>query len=637
MAISGKDFDFSGPGGSLFFCNEDNGGTTQKCGTTTWTVRNHNQHTWVRTSGFTTGGKNVTKVRLWTHDTLTTSYYGEYKGILGLSSTLYNPENYPTAIPSFTYQGYTGSNQYKDYTFNTYYTDLDVDLNPNTTYYMYVSVSSGGAWQAVDNYSDGRYTHYYVEFLDSTQASYAITYNVNGGSGGPGSVTMNWGDGKLSSTKPTRSGYIFKNWNEKQDGSGKSYNPGDSYKATKNATLYAQWTVNVLTVIYNANGGTQASGNSYPLPYTTTENYGKNYNGTDGLWDISSFGLDKRGYTATYWNTNAAGTGYSITQDTSYTTQGLASACGVDLSTGSRTLNFYPKWEARTYKIQYKANGGSGSIESHTATYDSNVTIKSNAFTPPTGHHFTGWTTKSDGTDDGYKWFDSSTSKGWSGTWKYVNGEQGVANGKLILYAMWAKNSYNYTLGTATGVTTTGSTDSGSKEYNSTITLKATPDTGYTWSTWKSSNTTLQSDLATANTTFQMPAGDLTMTPVVVTNGYTIVFNGNGATGGSMNNMTCSYGTTYKLISNGYTRSGYEFLGWSTDSNAATIMYANEASISNLASTNGETITLYAVWKTKSQTFIWAYDPIKNEYRWHRALKYVFTPDTIQNKSTSTT
>jgi hypothetical protein len=95
----------------------------------------------------------------------------------------------------------------------------------------------------------------------------------------------------------------------------------------------------------------------------------------------------------------------------------------VDLSTGSRTINFYPKWEARTYKIQYNANGGSGSIESHTATYNSNVTIKNNTFTPPTGHHFIGWTTKSDGTDDGYKWFDSSTSKGWSGTWKYVNGE----------------------------------------------------------------------------------------------------------------------------------------------------------------------------------------------------------------------
>jgi uncharacterized repeat protein (TIGR02543 family) len=201
---------------------------------------------------------------------------------------------------------------------------------------------------------------------------------------------------------------------------------------------------------------------------------------------------------------------------------------------------------------------------------------------------------------------------------------------------MWAKNSYNYTLGAATGVTTTGSTTSGSKEYGSTITLKATPNTGYTWSTWKSSNTTLQSDLTTANTTFQMPAGDLTMTPVVVTNGYTIVFNGNGATGGSMNNMTCSYNTTYNLIPNGYTRSGYEFLGWSTDSNATTIMYANEASISNLTSENGETITLYAIWKTKSQTFIWAYYSTEKKYRWHRALKYVFAPNTLGNPHTLT-
>lgn len=127
------------------------------------------------------------------------------------------------------------------------------------------------------------------------------------------------------------------------------------------------------------------------------------------------------------------------------------------------------------------------------------------------------------------------------------------------------------------------------------------------------------------------------MTPVVTANGYTIVFNGNGNTGGSMNNMTCSYGTSYNLTTNGYTRTGYEFLGWSTDSSATTATYTNGQSISNLTSTNGGTITLYAIWEAKSQTFIWAYDSNQKKYRWHRALKYVFTPDTIQNKSTSTT
>lgn len=104
-------------------------------------------------------------------------------------------------------------------------------------------------------------------------------------------------------------------------------------------------------------------------------------------------------------------------------------------------------------------------MDSHTATYDTTVTIKNNAFTAPTGYSFAGWTTNSNGTNDNHGWFNSSTLNGWSGTWTYINGEYGIANGKLILYAMWKKNSYSYTLGTATGVSTAGSTASGSKEY----------------------------------------------------------------------------------------------------------------------------------------------------------------------------
>jgi hypothetical protein len=148
MAISGKDFDFSGPAGTLFFCNKDNAGGTLACNTSTWMVRNTSTNrNWIRTEGFTTKGKNVTKIKLWVHDVNLTNDHGEHKGILGLSSTLYNPADYSTvSIPSFTYQGNTGYNLYTEYTFNTYCTELSVDLNPNTTYYMYASVSAGGAW-----------------------------------------------------------------------------------------------------------------------------------------------------------------------------------------------------------------------------------------------------------------------------------------------------------------------------------------------------------------------------------------------------------------------------------------------------------------------------------------------------------
>ena len=73
-------------------------------------------------------------------------------------------------------------------------------------------------------------------------ASYAITYNANGGSGAPAAQTKYYGTAiTLSSTKPTRTNYVFKNWNTKSDGTGTTYNSGASYTANAALTLYAQW------------------------------------------------------------------------------------------------------------------------------------------------------------------------------------------------------------------------------------------------------------------------------------------------------------------------------------------------------------------------------------------------------------
>ena len=41
-------------------------------------------------------------------------------------------------------------------------------------------------------------------------------------------------------------------------------------------------------------------------------------------------------------------------------------------------------------------------------------------------------------------------------------------------------------------------------------------------------------------------------------------------------------------------------MGWSTDSTAKTATYSNSQSVSNLSSTNGATIELFAVWKSKA-------------------------------------
>ena len=83
-----------------------------------------------------------------------------------------------------------------------------------------------------------------------------VKYNVNGGSGSISSQTKTYGKTlTLTTSKPTRTGYTFVNWNTKADGSGTSYASGGSYTANSDVTLYAQWTPNKYIVRFHANGG----------------------------------------------------------------------------------------------------------------------------------------------------------------------------------------------------------------------------------------------------------------------------------------------------------------------------------------------------------------------------------------------
>lgn len=93
------------------------------------------------------------------------------------------------------------------------------------------------------HYSNGSYRVIHVYGVSGGTSSYTVSYNANGGSGAPSSQTKNSSsDIKLSSAKPTRSGYTFKEWNTKADGTGKAYAPGAAYKTNANLTLYAIWT-----------------------------------------------------------------------------------------------------------------------------------------------------------------------------------------------------------------------------------------------------------------------------------------------------------------------------------------------------------------------------------------------------------
>lgn len=136
-------------------------------------------------------------------------------------------------------------------------------------------------------------------------ASYTVTFNANGGSGAPGSQTKYYGKTlKLSSTKPTRTGYTFQGWGTSASGS-VVYASGGDYTANASDTLYAIWKANTYTVSYNANGGSGA-------PSSQSKTYGVTLT-------LSSSTPTRTNYNFLGWGTSANSTTISYSPGSSYT------------------------------------------------------------------------------------------------------------------------------------------------------------------------------------------------------------------------------------------------------------------------------------------------------------------------------
>lgn len=84
-------------------------------------------------------------------------------------------------------------------------------------------------------------------------------------------------------------------------------------------------------------------------------------------------------------------------------------------------------------------------------------------------------------------------------------------------------------------------------------------------------------------------------------NQYTVKYDANpgldSAVTGSTADSTHTYDVAANLTANGFSRTGYKFLGWSEDKNATEPTYTDEQSVVNLASEKGAVVTLYAVWE----------------------------------------
>ena len=133
---------------------------------------------------------------------------------------------------------------------------------------------------------------------------------------------------------------------------------------------------------------------------------------------------------------------------------------------------------------------------------------------------------------------------------------------------------------------------------------------------WSSSNnsvaTVSQSGVVTkvgpgsATITARTLADNLTATFQLISDTYTVTYNSNGATGGSVPNDGSDYASgnsvTVKANTGNLVRTNYEFQGWSESPTATTPTYAVSGTTITPANFNMGTsnVTLYAVWGTSS-------------------------------------
>lgn len=259
-------------------------------------------------------------------------------------------------------------------------------------------------------YKSGSYSQQAGPFTLSApvRPTYTISYNANGGSGAPSSQTKTHGYTlTLSSTKPTRTGYTFLGWSTSKSATSATYDPGDSFYTDATTTLYAVWKIITYTVKFDANGGTGAPGNQ-------TKTYGT-------ALTLTSTKPTRTGYTFKSWNTKADGSGTSYASGGSYTS--------------NAAVTLYAIWTANQYAVKYNANGGSGSMNDQTMTYDTAANLTANAFTYA-GRTFTGWATSA----TGEKVYSDKQS---------VKNLVSTSGGSITLYAVWSINAITITFDAA--------------------------------------------------------------------------------------------------------------------------------------------------------------------------------------------
>ena len=262
---------------------------------------------------------------------------------------------------------------------------------------------------------------------------------------------------------------------------------------------------------------------------------------------------------------------------------------------------FSSTWGGATQICVFNANtvwGGEGkSVSDRSGYMDKNTAVKNLSGNMTDGVQLITTTNGNDGTAMSTAYYASYTG---------LNTDQNAAVQSTTDGSTYSDNSNagsvsisTYKLkSTSASESSTGST-SASAARTAVVTMTATAKTGYTFVDWCNSDYTQQTTSETL--TYDCSGSTATYIARFKANQYTIQFNANGGLG-TMSNQSYAYGVSKALTANTFTKTGYNFAGWNTKADGTGTKYTDKQSVSNLSSTDGGSVTLYAQWELATYT-----------------------------------
>lgn len=402
-------------------------------------------------------------------------------------------------------------------------------------------------------------------------------------------------------------GQYFAGWGLRRDATA-LYEPGQSVnnkslevKTSRDTiTLYAIYKdIGTVTVEFAGNDANRGSVDVRQGSFSET-------NGTLSGNTVKSVATAKPGYHFTGWkceiNGNTTNTG-TLTV-TANQVQKLFTA-----HKNQRVFRFTAQFEPNSFTVEFRENAedATGTMDSQTFQYagTKNVYLNPNAFVRP-GYRFLGWSETEDGKGTSYA--DKAKFQGVT----HYQGNEIINNATITLYARWEKLpeiTIDYTpfpedLGTVTLNPAEGpSKEALSPQSIYTVSETGSPDhqvrgatakpkDGCTFKGWYDQ----QENQCSKDLSFVPQAGRDNLyqsgsyVAVFEAQKYNLHFDANGGEG-TMGDLTYTHGQDQSLTKCGFTRAGYDFLGWATAADGG-VVYHDQQSLSITQDT-----TLYAVWK----------------------------------------